>query len=335
MSLYPVPPPPRRLRLRLLLPQLGHTPFVTYNFVTHHLSHTTLSHPSLSHTTLSHPSLSPTTLSHTVFHTQLCPTPSVTHTTLSHTVFHIHNLVTHHLSHTTLSHTPSFTYTTLSHTIFHAQPCRTHNFATTHNFVTHDFVTHRLSHTTLSHHLSHTTQLCHTPSFTPSFCVAGVALGDIHLHFAWQAWHFTTSTFVLRGRRGTYGTGLWAPLGRRWSPVTPMVICHPVDRWKHLHRLVVRHCILYTIFHAHNCVRHIFHTQLYPTQLFTYNFFNLSILHHLLCLSLLPRPATTFVSHYWKKSTCGVIRSFNPMICGSGGSKSRLAKAAVRSRLGR
>ena len=22
-----------------------------------------------------------------------------------------------------------------------------------------------------------------------SFCVAGVALGDIHLHFAWQAWH--------------------------------------------------------------------------------------------------------------------------------------------------
>ena len=20
-------------------------------------------------------------------------------------------------------------------------------------------------------------------------CVAGVALGDIHLHFAWQAWH--------------------------------------------------------------------------------------------------------------------------------------------------
>ena len=162
-----------------------------------------------------------------------------------------------------------------------------------------------------------------------------MALGDIYLGFAWQVWHLKTSTFVLRGRRGTYGTGLWAPLGRRWSPVTPMVICHPVDRWKHLHRLVVRHCILCAIFHTHNCVRHIFHTQLYPTQLFTYNFFNLSILHHLLCLSLLPRPATTFVSHYWKKSTCGVIRSFNPMICGSGGSKSRLAKAAVRSRLGR
>ena len=37
--------------------------------------------------------------------------------------------------------------------------------------------------------------------------VAGVALGDIHLRFAWQAWHWVTSAFTLRGRRGTYGTG--------------------------------------------------------------------------------------------------------------------------------
>ena len=36
----------------------------------------------------------------------------------------------------------------------------------------------------------------------------GVALGDIHLHFAWQVWHLATSTSTLRGRRGTYGTGL-------------------------------------------------------------------------------------------------------------------------------
>ena len=55
-------------------------------------------------------------------------------------------------------------------------------------------------------------------------CVAGVALGDIHLRFtwqawhkltstvvllwqawqfAWQAWHLVTSTFVSRGKRGT------------------------------------------------------------------------------------------------------------------------------------
>ena len=36
-------------------------------------------------------------------------------------------------------------------------------------------------------------------------CVAGVALGDIHLPFTWQAWYKLTSTVVLRGRRGTHG----------------------------------------------------------------------------------------------------------------------------------
>ena len=49
-----------------------------------------------------------------------------------------------------------------------------------------------------------------------ALCMAGVALGhihirfalgDIHLRFTWQAWHLVTSTFVSRGRRGTYGTG--------------------------------------------------------------------------------------------------------------------------------
>ena len=34
-------------------------------------------------------------------------------------------------------------------------------------------------------------------------CVAGVALGDIHLDITWQAWHLVTSSFVSRGRRGT------------------------------------------------------------------------------------------------------------------------------------
>ena len=36
-----------------------------------------------------------------------------------------------------------------------------------------------------------------------ALCVAGVALGDIHLRFTWQAWQKETSTLVLRGRRGT------------------------------------------------------------------------------------------------------------------------------------
>ena len=56
-----------------------------------------------------------------------------------------------------------------------------------------------------------------------AFCVAGVALGHIHFRFAWQAWHKLTSTVVLRGRRGTDGTGwrAWSGLGAPWSRVTP------------------------------------------------------------------------------------------------------------------
>ena len=42
-----------------------------------------------------------------------------------------------------------------------------------------------------------------------ALCVAGVALGDIHLHFAWQARHLS------------HWAGCGGALGRRWSPVAP------------------------------------------------------------------------------------------------------------------
>ena len=56
--------------------------------------------------------------------------------------------------------------------------------------------------------------------------VAGVALGDIDLHFAWQAWLLVTSTVTLRGRRGTCGTGLAlvARLGLRLAPLSPRLL---------------------------------------------------------------------------------------------------------------
>ena len=41
-------------------------------------------------------------------------------------------------------------------------------------------------------------------SLLTALCAAGVALGDINPHSAWQAWHLLTSTFTLRGRRGTW-----------------------------------------------------------------------------------------------------------------------------------
>ena len=93
-------------------------------------------------------------------------------------------------------------------------------------------------------HLRFPWQVC-TWRHPPSFCLAGVALMALcgalgrhwspvtPRHFAWQAWHLVTSTFVLRGRCGTRrhppsfcvaGVALMAlcgALGRRWSPVTP------------------------------------------------------------------------------------------------------------------
>ena len=64
---------------------------------------------------------------------------------------------------------------------------------------------------------------------------------------------------------------------------------------------------LHTIFVTHHLsLSHtIFHIQLCPTQLF------LLLDPSTLPLSFLPRPATTFVAHYWKKLTCRVIRSFS------------------------
>ena len=115
-----------------------------------------------------------------------------------------HNLLTHNLStHTTCSHTTcphtTYSHTTCSHTtclvltqLVITQLAHSHTSCphTTYNLLTHNLSTHNL----LTHNLS-------------SHNLAGVALGDIHLHFAWQAWHLATSTFTLRGRRGTYGTG--------------------------------------------------------------------------------------------------------------------------------
>ena len=37
-----------------------------------------------------------------------------------------------------------------------------------------------------------------------ALCVAGVALGDMDILFAWQAWRLATLTFYLRGRRGAW-----------------------------------------------------------------------------------------------------------------------------------
>ena len=118
------------------------------------------------------------------------PPPPATCPQLDHTQL-THNLLTHNLS----------THNLPTHNI----PTHTHNLLThTHKRPAHNLLTH----TTCS-------QTPGTWRQTPPLCVAdvapgvaGVAVGDIDLHFVWQAWHLVTSTFTLRGRCGTYGTGL-------------------------------------------------------------------------------------------------------------------------------
>ena len=49
-------------------------------------------------------------------------------------------------------------------------------------------------------------------------CLAEVAFGSIGLHSVWQALHLATSTFTLRGRRGTYCMALGWLWWRAWFP---------------------------------------------------------------------------------------------------------------------
>ena len=64
--------------------------------------------------------------------------------------------------------------------------------------------------------------------------VAGVPLCDIYVHFVWQAWHFVTWIVTLRGKRGTYGTGLAlvARLVLGVAPGTPRLLAwQPWHLW--------------------------------------------------------------------------------------------------------
>ena len=160
---------------------------LTHNLHTHNLLTTTCSHTTCSHTTYSHTTYSHTTYSHTTFsHTQLTHT-QLTHIQLAHTQ-HTHSgrrgtcMAGVHLEtcsctlrgrRGTLRHPPSFHVAGVARMAlgwlwWHARFPRARVVAA-----------------------------------AAAFCVAGVALGDIHLRFTWQAWHLVTSTFVSRGRRGT------------------------------------------------------------------------------------------------------------------------------------
>ena len=265
---------------------LWHTIFHTHNFVNHHLSHTTLS-PTIFHTHLCQPpSFTLIFVTHHLSHTSLSPTIFLSHTTLLLTIFHTPLCHTPSLS-PAIFQTPSFTHTTLSHTIFHT-PSQT--FFHTPSF-THHFVTHHLSHITLSH-----TPSFNTPSFTHNFVTHH--LSPHHLS------HTTLSHTVFHTQ-----------------------LCHTLSFTHNFHTHHLLHTALsHTPSFTHHFVtHHLSHTTLSPTPFFfvTHHLSHTALshttlhiqlvllldLHHLLCPSF-PVPATTCVAHYWKKLTCGVLRSF-------------------------
>ena len=170
---------------------------------------------------------------------------------------------------------------TLSHTIFHTQLCHTPSFTPpsfTHNFVTHHLSPHHLSRATLSHtifhhtifhaQLCHThTQLCHTPSFTHNF---------VTHHLSPHHLSHTTSTLVLRGRRGTCGTGM-ALVALPHTTTLSQTLCH--TQLCHTHtqlchtpsftRNFVTDYLSHTPCHTQLC-----HTQLCHTPSFTHTIFH-------------------------------------------------------------
>ena len=190
----------------------------------------------------------------------------------------------------------------------------THNLST-HNLSTHNLLTHNLpTHTTCSH------TTCHHKTYSHTTChhVAGVALGDMDVHsarqawhlwhwagsggalgsqltpwtprlFAWQAWHLATSTFTLRGSCGTFGTGL--------ALVAHTTLSHTTLSHKTLSHTTLSHTALshtslsHTIFYTQLCHIQLFHssrTTLLHTQTYTLTQHCHTQLFHPTCLAPSP-----------------------------------------------
>ena len=175
----------------------------------------------LPHTPLTPPVITHTTCHHTICHDDNLLTHNSTHTQLAHIQLNSHNLLTHnsthtqlaHISHTTCHHTYNLSsYNLLTHNSTHTQLA--HMQLNSHNLSSHNLLTHNLPYSYITHTHTHTlthtrfiTQLPHTQLVHAQLAHTQLVLRDIHLRFTWQAWHLVTSTFVSRGRRGTYGTG--------------------------------------------------------------------------------------------------------------------------------
>ena len=231
-----------------------HTHFVHTHFVHTHVVHTHFSTHTLSTHTFSTHTLSTHTLSTHFVHTHFVNTHFDTHTLSMHTHTHtVHTLCPQTLhTHTLCTHThttwdpPSFHVAGVAHCVAgvwywvaplgrdwapvtprHFAWQAWHKLASTVRFAWQAW--HKLGTRIYRRFAWQAWHLWYWVAplgrdwapVTPRhfrLCVAGVAQPEIHLRFTWQVWHKLASTVVLRGKRGTYGTGWrpWAGIGRLW-----------------------------------------------------------------------------------------------------------------------
>ena len=133
-----------------------------------------------------------------------------------------------------------------------------------------------------------------------ALCVAGVALGDIRLRFAWQAWQLAASTFVLSHTIFVAHNFVTHHLSHTifdTPSLTPSFtpLCHTPSLTHHFvtHHFVTHH-LSHTIFHTPHCHTPSFTHRHRPS-------FTHTIFHTTLCLTpSFTTPSFThhFVTHY-------------------------------------
>ena len=147
----------------------------------------------------------------------------------------------------------------------------------------------------------------------PSFCVAGLALIGTHTHT--QLCHAHTHTHLCDTQLCHTHTSLSHTISHTQLCHTPsfthIFVAHYLSHTtlSHTHtRNFVTHTHSSTHTHTNTTFPHatlshtIFHTQPLHIQPF-----HSSIIHHLPCLSCLPRPAATLCSDHWKKGLSGPL----------------------------
>ena len=187
----------------------------------------------------------------------------------------------------------------------------THNFLT-YNLLTYNLLTHGSSlcvagvarRSTYGTGLALVARLVPRPRWdAAAFCVAGVALCDIHLHFVWQAWHLSTHGSSLcvagvalmalgwlrwrawfPGRAGTPRRSAWQAwhLSTHGSSLCVAGVALMALGWLWWHTKLF-HTTLSQIHFTHNFVTDSFHTQLCHTSLSHTTLSHTTLSHTQLC----------------------------------------------------